>query len=94
MDGLPWLIISLVVLGVIVGIAAGAMILRRGKKAEMNGRQYLSFFIIGLAYLAVGISLSFIYSYEAGFFNFFTFLGIIFTAMGLSNIDKWRRKPD
>lgn len=93
MDGLPWIIISLVIAGVAIGLILVLFIVRKGKPAEMTGSAYLTFFIIGISYLSVGISLSFIYSQDTDFFNFFTFMGIIFTAMGLANIDKWKKKP-
>ncbi len=93
MDAFPWIIISIVVLGVIVGLAVALFLIRRRRGIEMTGAEYRTFFIIGIAYLVVGITLSFVYSPDTGFFNFFTFMGIIFTAMGLANIDKWKKKP-
>lgn len=94
MDSFTWLIVTIVILGVALGIAVALIIVRRGKVVERDGRYYLTFFIIGVSYLSIGIALSFVYSQDTDFFNFFTFLGIIFTAMGLSNIDKWRKKPE
>lgn len=94
MDVFPWVIITLVILGVVVGIAMIFFLIRRGEPSKMAGSAYLTFFIVGISYLSLGISLSFVLPQDTELFNFFTFMGIIFTAMGLSNIDKWRKKPD
>ena len=92
MDGILWIIVTLVALGVIVGLAMILLLVRRGKTKEMTGSTYFTFFIMGITYLALGISFSFIFSQDTEIFNFFTFMGIIFTAMGLSNIEKWKKK--
>lgn len=94
MDSITWIIISLVAIGIIIGLAITFITIRRRKGIEMTGSEYLTFFIIGVSYLALGIALSFVFPQDTDFFNFFTFMGIIFTAMGLSNIDKWRKKRD
>lgn len=94
MDGYLWIIVTLVALGVIIGLAVALMLVKGKRPREMTGAEYRSFFIIGVVYLAAGIILTFVFPGDMDIFNFFTFMGIIFTAMGLSNIDKWRKKPD
>lgn len=87
-----FLILTFVTLAIIIGIAIMAVLLVRKRKLELSGKDYRYFFYIGLVYLIGGIVLSLIFPSDVSYFNFFVFMGIIFTAMGLSNIDKWRRK--
>ncbi len=94
MDGLTWIIASIVVLGVIVGLSLILLIIRRDRLSEESRPVYLTFFIMGVTYLALGISLSFVYPMDTDILNFFTFMGIIFTAYSLINYKKWRKKPD
>lgn len=91
MDSLTWIIISTVVLAVILGILVALILIWRKKGAEMTGKDYRYFFYIGLAYLIIGIVLSIIFPKDVDYINGFSFFGIIFTAMGLANIDKWRK---
>ncbi len=87
-----FLISSIVVLAVILAVLVAFIILRRKTKKELTGTDYRYFFYMGIAYLAVGAGLSIAFPADISYFNFFTILGIIFTAMGFSNIDKWRKK--
>ena len=87
-----FIILTLVTIAVIVGIAIAMLLITGKQKREMTGKDYRAFFYIGIAYLAGGITLTLIFPHQMEYFNFFTFMGIIFTAMGLSNLDKWRKK--
>lgn len=87
-----WVILSSVTLAVIIGIAVVFVLVARKRKTELSGKDYRYFFYIGLVYLIGGVVLSFIFPVDVSYFNFFVFMGIIFIAMGLSNLDKWKKK--
>lgn len=87
-----WVLISVTILLIVVALTAAMFIIRKRKGVELKGTDYRAFFYIGIAYLILGIALSFVFPQEVDFLNFFVFLGIIFTAMGLGNIDKWRKR--
>lgn len=55
---------------------------------------YRYFFIIGLSYLIVGITVSFAFQGDVSHFNFFVFMVMIFTAMGLANTDNWKKMTE
>lgn len=94
MTAVPWLIISIVMLALIVGIGVVFILIRRKRGVEIGGKEYKSFFYIGIGYLVVGIVLGFVFPQDVTYFNFFTIMGILFAAMGLGNIEKWRKKRD
>lgn len=87
----PFIIITFVTLAVILGVAIMLILVYRKKGTKMTGKDYRAFFVMGLSYLVVGIIMSFTFPGDVPYFNFFVFMGIIFTAMGLSNIDKWKQ---
>lgn len=87
-----WVILSFVTLAVIIGIAVVFVLVARRRGMELSGKDYRYFFYIGLVYLIGGIVLSFVFPSDVPYFNFFVFMGIIFTAMGLSNFEKWKKK--
>lgn len=86
------IVLTFVILAIIAGIMIAVILIAGKQKREMTGKDYRYFFYIGIAYLLGGIALTLIFPRDMEYFNFFTFMGIIFTAMGLSNLDKWRRK--
>lgn len=86
------IVLTFVILAIIAGIMIAVILIAGKQKREMTGKDYRYFFYIGIAYLSGGIALTLIFPRDMEYFNFFTFMGIIFTAMGLSNLDKWRRK--
>lgn len=91
MDVLAWIIISVVIIAVILGLLMAFLIFWRRRGEEMRGKDYKYFLYVGLAYLMIGIVLSFLFPQDVDYINGFTFFGIIFTAMGLANIEKWRK---
>ena len=91
MDLQIWVLGMFVTIAVLIGLAIAFVLISRRRGIEMTGKDYRYFFYIGVVYLAIGIALSFVYPQDTSFFNFFVFMGLIFTAMGLANIDKWKR---
>lgn len=88
-----FIILVFVALAIIVGLAIAVILISGKQKREMTERDYRYFFYFGIAYLAAGIILTLIFPRDMEYFNFFTFMGIIFTSIALSNLDKWRKKP-
>ena len=77
-----------VVLGVIIalGIVAGIVAYQRKKLGIKHETDYKSFFIMGLAFFAMGIINKDLYV--------FMILGLVYIAIGLVNKDKWKQnKP-
>lgn len=89
---IPWLLSSIAVLAILIGLVAVFAIVRRKKGKELTGPDYRYFFYIGMAYLIIGVALSYLFPGDVPYFNFFVILGVLFTAMGAANIDKWRKK--
>ena len=77
MDSIPWLLLSILVLVVLLGVVF--LMKRKGKKMETD---YYTFFIFGIIWLPMGIATK---------NSAFTLLGIVFLLIGLANKDKWKK---
>lgn len=82
MTSLPWILISVAVLVVVIGILA---IIATFKTKRKHKPDYYAFFIMGITWLAIGIPLG----TTARNWTFFI-LGIVFLTIGLANKDKWK----
>ncbi len=82
----PWILIAVAVLIILVGIAAVVMV---KNKKERHEPDYYVFFIMGLAWMIVGIPMIWVYNYSmSGLFA----MGVIFFIIGLANRDKWEKR--
>ena len=96
MNEFPWVIVGIIV-GLVLFGALGVLVVRRRKKgSKPQETNYRALFILGIAFIPVGII------YEIVFFvsgtKVFLVLGLAFVAMGLSylaiglaNRDKWEK---
>ena len=72
----PWILISVLVLLIILGVIAFFM-----RKKEKQPIDYYNWYIIGLVWLPLGIIFQ---------MHFFFILGLVFMGVGLANKDKWK----
>ena len=89
-----YLLTTILVLVVLVAIGIFVFVYWALKHPDrpMTGAEYKTFFYMGLGYFAVGSFLSFVYPGEFRDFFYLMMLGIVFISIGLSNIDKWKKK--
>jgi uncharacterized membrane protein YhaH (DUF805 family) len=76
---IPAIMIAIAVLAVLFAVIA--IVVRRGEKREPD---YRTFFILGIAFLPVGIATD-----NPGLWG----MGAVFLAVGLVNRDKWKDQP-
>lgn len=88
------LLFTLIVLAILIGLGVVLFAYWALKHPDrtMTGAEYKTFFYMGVGYLIVGALLSFVYPGEFRDFFYLMILGIIFTSVGLSNLDKWKKK--
>jgi hypothetical protein len=73
-------IIAIIIL-VLVGVAGLAFFISRNKGLDVKRDDYRTYFIIGIAFIPIGIATE----------NWtFTILGIVFMIIGLTNRNKWQ----
>jgi len=77
---IPWILISIAILIVLIGIAAVTIIKARKEPKEPD---YRTWFIMGISWIPLGIALD-----NPGFWA----MGLIFMIIGLANKDKWKKE--
>ena len=77
-DSLIW--IALVGI-VIVALAAAFLVIYKGKEKK-HETDYRAFFILGIVWLPLGITMD---------FPIFFILGLVYMGIGLANRDKWKK---
>jgi len=78
-----------VVVLIVVGIIAVLLVLKKKKEGKQVEPDYRTFFILGICFLPLGISL--MITVSPAFIGFFG-LGVIYMIIGLTNQDKWKNK--
>ena len=81
MSTIPWIMITIGVLIILLGIVAIYVYRTKGKKHKTD---YYTFFIMGIIWTIFGIIF-----YEE--MSFFLIMGIAFMIIGLANKDKWEK---
>ncbi|MEE9525796.1 MAG: hypothetical protein V3V78_04295 [Candidatus Woesearchaeota archaeon] len=82
-DVLIWAVLATIIA---LGIVAGIVAYQRKKSGKKHEVDYKAFFIMGVAFLAIGII-----DRDS---SFFFIMGLVFIALGLMNKDKWKKyKP-
>jgi uncharacterized membrane protein YiaA len=76
-----WIVLGAIVL---LGIVAGVVAYQRKKAGIKHETDFKAFFIMGLAFLAIGII-----NREM---SFFFIMGLVYIALGLVNKDKWKKE--
>ena len=76
---LPWILIGVFVLLVLLAVIAFIVNKNKGKKYQPD---YYAFFIMGIAFFAIGMGSS---------NSALWILGLVFFALGIANKDKWKK---
>ena len=96
MNGIPWILIAILITLVLLGIIAVIFIRRRKGPARVD---YRSYFIMGIFWIPTGLVLlvlpRLLYGEDLFFLGFFFMLmGIPYTIIGLVNRDKWGKQVE
>jgi dolichyl-phosphate-mannose--protein O-mannosyl transferase len=96
MNGIPWILIAILVALVLFGIVALLAVRKRKEPRKIDCRNY---FVTGVVWLATGLALSLLpwflhgeVSFTMG--GFFFVLGLAYAIKGLLNKDKWGTKVE
>ena len=86
-----WIFISIFVISILVMIGIALILGYRIKNKEETFKEpdYRAFFIMGISFLPMGIIFSSVI--HPAFVSFLA-LSIIYMAIGLANLDKWKTK--
>jgi len=84
-----WLLISaaIVAISVIIGLVLVMVVFKKKKEDKMGEPNYQVFFIIGIAWIPIGIV--FMVTIHAAAIAFMG-MGIVYMVIGLTNRDKWK----
>jgi len=91
MNGIPWILVSILVVLVLLGIV---MIVAARRRKGPRSVDYRNYFVMGVIWLALGpimILLPWLlHGEEPSFaFSFFLVMGLAYAIVGLRNRDKW-----
>lgn len=84
-----WLLISaaIVAISVIIGLVLVMVVFKKKKEDKMGEPNYQIFFIIGIAWIPIGIV--FMVTIHPAAIAFMG-MGIVYVVIGLANRDKWK----
>lgn len=93
MDAIPWVLVTVVILGVLLGVAL-LLIVRSKQPRRVN---YRSYFVMGVVWIPTGVVLSLLpwvlHGEDISFIGvFFITVGLAYMAIGLVNRDKWGKQ--
>jgi uncharacterized membrane protein len=80
-----WVILSVLILLVLLGVVAVAF----AKKGKKKSTDYYAFYVMGITWLPFGIIL--MVTTEGSVGNFFFILGLVYLAIGLAHKDEWKK---
>jgi magnesium-transporting ATPase (P-type) len=87
-----WILISILIVAVlaIVALVLTLFVLKKKKEGKMGEPNYQFFFIMGIAWIPIGIVFMVTINLVIGIA--FMGLGLSYMAIGLANRDKWTKK--
>jgi heme A synthase len=96
MNGIPWVLVAILVTLVLLGIIVVVAIRKRKQPRRIDYRMY---FVMGVAFLATGVFLMLLpwflheeVSLSMG--GFFIVMGLAYTIIGLVNREKWGKQVE
>ena len=96
MNGIPWVLVAILVTLVLLGVVA-VVIVRRGKQPTRV--DYRNHFVVGVVFLATGVFLILLPWFLHGEVSlpmggFFLVMGLAYTISGLLNREKWGKQVE
>ena len=77
---------------VVIGLILTLVVFKKKKEGKMGEPNYQVFFIIGIAWIPIGVFFMITISLVMGIA--FMSMGAAYLAIGLANRDKWEKKED
>jgi dolichyl-phosphate-mannose--protein O-mannosyl transferase len=96
MNGIPWILVAILVTLVLLGIAMVVVVRKRKQPRVVDYRNY---FVMGVVWIPTGLVLSLLpwvlHGEDFSFFGlFFVMIGLAYTIIGLVNRDKWGKQVE
>ena len=96
MNGIPWILVAILVIFVLLGTVMVVVVRKRKQPRRLDYRNY---FVMGVVSLATGVVLSLLPWFLHGevslwFGLFFLVMGLAYTIFGLVNREKWGKQVE
>jgi len=87
-----WILISALIVAalVVIGLILTLVVFKKKKEGKMREPNYQVFFIIGIAWIPIGVFFMITINIVMGIA--FMSMGVAYLAIGLANRDKWEKK--
>ena len=87
-----WILISALIVAalVVIGLILTLVVFKKKKEGKMGEPNYQVFFIIGIAWIPIGVFFMITINIVMGIA--FMSLGVAYLTIGLANRDKWEKK--